>query len=170
MPEPVPGKPLPSVGQGTGVTVLDLAAPPAAGADETLLAFDFGTRKLGVALGNTVTRRAGALEIILAPTRDGRFARIAQLLADWQPQRLVVGLALTTAGTEQHASLQGRRFANQLHGRFGLPVVLVDERGSSMEAQAQLGTHAPEDAVAAAIILQRYLDAIRSFSDRSTLS
>ncbi|MEI2415214.1 Holliday junction resolvase RuvX [Orrella sp. JC864] len=126
----------------------------------TLLAFDYGTRKLGVALGNTVTRQARALEIILAPTRQGRFARIGQLLQAWQPARLVVGLPLAPDGGEQHASLKGRRFANQLAGRYGLPVVLVDERGSSLQAQDKLGTHADDDAVAAAIILQRYLDAL----------
>lgn len=75
--------------------------------EETLLAFDFGEKKIGIAIGNTLTR-----------------------------------------------------FANQLHGRFGLAVELVDERGSSMEAQQLLGTHAADDAVAAAVILQRYLDTL----------
>jgi putative Holliday junction resolvase len=98
------------------------------------------------------------LDLILEPTRDGRFARIAALLATWQPERLVVGLALATDGTEQYASQHCRRFARQLEGRFGIPVVLVDERGSSVEAQKITG-NAPDDAVAAAIILQRYFDA-----------
>jgi putative Holliday junction resolvase len=96
--------------------------------------------------------------LILEPTRVGRFARIAALLATWQPNRLVVGLALATDGSEQYASQHCRRFARQLEGRFGIPVELVDERGSSVEAQKITG-NAPDDAVAAAIILQRYFDA-----------
>jgi putative Holliday junction resolvase len=128
--------------------------------EETLLAFDYGAKKLGVALGNTLLKQARPLDLILEPTRDGRFARIAALLATWQPERLVVGLALATDGSEQYASQHCRRFARQLEGRFGLPVVLVDERGSSVEAQKITG-NAPDDAVAAAIILQRYFDAHR---------
>ncbi|MBO1112087.1 Holliday junction resolvase RuvX [Bordetella petrii] len=128
--------------------------------EETLLAFDFGEKKIGIAIGNTLTRQARPLEIIFSEVREARFARIGQLLQLWQPQRVVVGLALATDGGEQPATARCRRFANQLHGRFGLAVELVDERGSSMEAQRLLGTHAPDDAVAAAVILQRYLDAL----------
>jgi putative Holliday junction resolvase len=128
--------------------------------EETLLAFDYGTKKIGIAIGNTLTRQARPMEIIHSEVRDVRFARIAALLDEWQPQRLVVGLALDAEGGEQEATARCRRFANQLHGRFGLPVVLVDERGSSLQAQALLGTHAADDAMAAAVILQRYLDAL----------
>ena len=126
--------------------------------EETLLAFDYGAKKLGVALGNTLLKQARPLDLILEQTRDGRFARIEALLKTWQPERLVVGLALATDGSEQYASQHCRRFARQLEGRFGIPVVLVDERGSSVEAQKITG-NAPDDAVAAAIILQRYFDA-----------
>lgn len=128
--------------------------------EETLLAFDFGEKKIGVALGNTLTRHARPLEIIFSERRDERFGRIEQLLKEWQPQRVVVGLALATDGGDQPATQRCRRFANQLHGRFGITVELVDERGSSMEAQQQLGTNAADDAVAAAVILQRYFDAL----------
>ena len=127
--------------------------------EETLLAFDYGAKKLGVALGNTLLKQAHPLDIILEATRDGRFARIEALLKLWQPERLVVGLALATDGSEQYASQHCRRFARQLEGRFGLPVVLVDERGSSVQAQKITGNE-PDDAVAAAIILQRYFDAL----------
>lgn len=127
--------------------------------EETLLAFDFGTKKIGVAIGNTLTRHARPLEIIWGEARAARFARIAELLKEWGPHRIVVGLALASDGGEQEASARCRRFANQMHGRFGLPVELVDERGSSMQAQMLLGTHDPDDAMAAAVILQRYLDA-----------
>ena len=126
---------------------------------QTLLGFDFGTHKIGVAIGNTLTAQATPLEIIHGEVRERRFARIAELLAHWQPQRVVVGLALDRDGSEQPATARCRRFANQLHGRFGVQVVLVDERGSSLQAQALLRSHAPDDAYAAAVILQRYLDA-----------
>lgn len=128
--------------------------------EETLLAFDFGEKKIGIAIGNTLTRQARPLEIIFSELRDTRFGRIAELLQEWQPSRVIVGLALATDGGEQPATARCRRFANQLHGRFGMEVVLVDERGSSMEAQQLLGTNAPDDAMAASVILQRYLDAL----------
>jgi putative Holliday junction resolvase len=125
--------------------------------EETLLAFDYGAKKLGVALGNTLLKQARPLDLILEPTRDGRFARITALIDTWKPERLVVGLALATDGSEQYASQHCRRFARQLEGRYAIPVVLVDERDSSVEAQKITG-NAPDDAVAAAIILQRYFD------------
>jgi putative Holliday junction resolvase len=128
--------------------------------EETLLAFDFGTKKIGVAIGNTLIGQARPLEIIRSEVRNVRFARIAELLAEWQPQRVVVGLPLTADGGEQEASVRARRFANQLNGRFDVSVELVDERGSSMQAQALLGTNEDDDAMAAAVILQRYLDAL----------
>ncbi|MCB5362647.1 Holliday junction resolvase RuvX [Pusillimonas sp. CC-YST705] len=127
--------------------------------EETLLAFDYGTRKIGVAVGNTVTRQARPLVVLKPATREARFQAIEALLHQWQPARVVVGLPLTLEGEEQYASLQSRRFANQLHGRFGLAVELVDERGSSMEAQNLLGAaQGDDDAMAAAVILRRYLE------------
>ena len=126
--------------------------------EETLLAFDYGLKKIGVALGNTLTRQARPVSILRPVTREQRFMMIEKVLQAWQPDRLIVGLPLTTDGGEQYASLRCRRFANQLHGRFGLPVELVDERGSSMQAQEMMGSNADDDAVAASIILQRYLD------------
>lgn len=128
--------------------------------EETLLAFDYGVKRIGVAIGNTLTRQARPLRILSPVTREQRFTQLEALLREWQPERVIVGLPLTTDGEEQYASLRCRRFANQLHGRFGLKVELVDERGSSMEAQQMLGTNAADDAMAAAVILQRYLDAL----------
>lgn len=127
--------------------------------EETLLAFDFGLRKIGVALGNTLTGQARPLCILTPVTREQRFAQVRRLLDEWGPHRLVVGLPLTLDGQEQPASRLCRRFAHQLHGRFGVAVELVDERGSSLEAQQILGTHDDDDAMAACVILQRYLDA-----------
>lgn len=128
--------------------------------EQTLLAFDYGTKKIGVAIGNTLTRHARPLQLLTPVTREQRFQAVAELLRAWQPDVVVVGLPLTLEGLEQPASQQARRFANQLQGRFGVKVVLVDERGSSLEAQQILGTHAPDDAMAAAVILQRHLDAL----------
>ncbi|WP_322995632.1 Holliday junction resolvase RuvX [Castellaniella sp.] len=128
--------------------------------EETLLAFDFGLKKIGVALGNTLTAQARPLCILTPGTRDQRFSQVAALLEAWQPDRVVVGLPLTLDGGEQLASQHSRRFAHQLEGRFHVQVVLVDERGSSREAQQILGTNAPDDAMAAAVILQRYLDTL----------
>ena len=128
--------------------------------EETLLVFVFGGKGIGVAIGNTLTGQARPLRILSPVTREQRFAQLEALFREWQPERVVVGLPLTMEGEEQYASLRCRRFANQLHGRYGLKVELVDERGSSMEAQQMLGTNAADDAMAAAVILQRYLDAL----------
>lgn len=135
-------------------------SPAGAVAHETLLSFDYGLKKIGVAIGNTLTRQARPLEVLRPVTREQRFRAIGELLQQWGPDRVVVGLPLTTEGGEQYASLRCRRFANQLHGRYGLLVELVDERGTSVEAQGLLGNNDDDDAVAAALILQRYLDAL----------
>jgi putative Holliday junction resolvase len=127
--------------------------------EQILLAFDFGLKKIGVALGNTLTGQARPLCILTPSTREQRFSQVGALLAEWQPDHVVVGLPLTIDGQEQPASRQSRRFAHQIEGRFRVRVTLVDERGSSLEAQHLLGSHAPDDAMAAAVILQRYLDA-----------
>lgn len=129
-------------------------------APETILAFDFGEKKIGVALGNTITKQASPLCILKPITKNQRFAAIADLINEWQPERLIVGLPLTSDGGEQEATRASRNFARQLEGRFHIKVDLIDERGSSMEAQRILGTNAEDDAVAAAVILQRYLDRV----------
>ena len=113
-----------------------------------------------MALGNTLTGQARPLCILRPATREARFAQVAGLLAEWQPDAVVVGLPLTLAGEEQPASHQSRRFAHQIEGRFHLKVLLVDERGSSLEAQARLPRGEDDDAMAAAIILQRHLDSL----------
>lgn len=129
-------------------------------AEETLLGFDFGTRRIGIALGNTLTRHARPLEIVASEPLAQRFARIEALLTEWQPDRAIVGLALAADGSDQPATGRCRRFADQLRGRYGLAVVLQDERHSSLEAQEMQTRHGDDDALAAAVILQRYLDAL----------
>jgi putative Holliday junction resolvase len=132
--------------------------PPVTNAEETLLAFDFGIRRTGVALGNTLIGTARPLEVIAEEQVDRRFARIAALIRDWGPQRLIVGRPCHPDGTAHEMTARCERFARQLHGRFGLPVSLVDERYSSVagEIDEQYGEF--DDAQAAATILRQYLD------------
>lgn len=123
---------------------------------ETLLAFDFGLKRIGVAIGNTILRQAQPLTVIHAPTNDGKFAAIGRLIDEWKPARCVVGLPMHPDGTEHEMSARCRRFANQLHGRFGITPVLVDERYSSAVISQKRGDVI--DAEAAAVILQQYFD------------
>lgn len=120
-----------------------------------LLAFDFGEARIGVAIGNSLTGGARPLCVIPSVPVADRFTRIAQLLADWEPSGLVVGLPVHPDGGAHPFADRCRRFANQLHGRFGLPVVLEDERYTSALAPGEQGL----DAEAAAILLQGLLNA-----------
>ena len=138
----------------------------AASPSGTFLAFDFGTRRIGVALGNTLLGEARPLLTIDAEKNELRFARIAALLQEWQPAALVVGLPCHEDGTPHEMTALCRRFANRLKGRFNLPVILVDERYTSHAAGEQLnqaGVHglkqkAVIDQYAAQQILQAYFD------------
>jgi putative Holliday junction resolvase len=121
---------------------------------ETVLGFDFGLQRIGVAVGNTLLRQAQPLTIIDAAANDAKFAAVATLLREWQPARCIVGLPLHPDGAPHAMTARCRRFANQLHGRFGLPVELVDERYSSAVIEAGRGQCI--DAEAAAVILQQY--------------
>jgi putative Holliday junction resolvase len=100
-----------------------------------VLAFDYGTRHIGVAVGQNITGTAAPLAALAA--RDGvpRWEQIEALINEWQPQRLVVGLPLNMDDSESELAARARKFANRLHGRFGLPVALWDERLSSFEAR-----------------------------------
>ena len=124
---------------------------------DTILAFDFGLKRIGVAIGNTMICQAKPLSVITAIANEPKFAAIAALIAEWGATRIVVGLPSHPDGTEHEMSARCRRFANQLHGRFGLPVALVDERYSSAVIAAKRGEVI--DDRAAAIILQQYFDA-----------
>ena len=123
---------------------------------ETVLSFDFGLKRIGVAVGNTLIRQAQPLTVISAATNDEKFASIAVLVEEWQPARCVVGLPSHPDGVEHEMTIRCRRFANQLHGRFGVATFLVDERYSSAVLPQRRGEHI--DAQAAAIILQQYFD------------
>jgi putative Holliday junction resolvase len=133
---------------------------------ETLLAFDFGERYLGVAVGDTEVGMAHPLASIDARAAAARFRAVAEFIAEWKPTRLVVGLPLTLDGEAHDVTRKAERFARQLQGRFGLPVTMQDERLSSVEAESRLraigrgGRRHKEltHPVAAQVILQAYLD------------
>ncbi|CAG0964390.1 Putative pre-16S rRNA nuclease [Rhodocyclaceae bacterium] len=134
--------------------------------DGTILAFDFGTRRIGVAVGEMMLRTARPLTTISGEANAARFEAIGRLIAEWQPACLVVGLPLALDGSEHEMTARSRRFANQLHGRFRLPVEFADERLSSATAEQRLRARgvsasrnkAAVDAEAAAVILQTYFD------------
>lgn len=127
----------------------------------TLLGFDFGPRKIGVAVGQKVTGSASALTTIRSRRDKPDWERIGQLVGEWRPQAAVVGLPFNMDDTEGEVAPGARRFARQLQGRFGLEVHLVDERLTSLEAQRQLGKGATSreaiDAMAAKLILETWL-------------
>lgn len=123
---------------------------------ETILGFDFGLKRIGVAVGNTLVKQAQPLVVINEPTNDGKFAALGKLVDEWKPARCIVGLPMHPDGAEHEMTARCRRFANQLHGRYGLEVVLVDERYSSAVISHKRGDII--DAQAAAIILQQYFD------------
>ena len=117
------------------------------------MAFDFGTRRTGVAVGNRLLCQAspqGHLQV----QGDARWPLIARCIQDWQPDALVVGVPFHPDGAEHENTLRARRFARQLHGRFGLPVFEVDERYSTTEALAHGAKDV--DAASASIILQQF--------------
>ena len=122
----------------------------------TVIAFDFGLKRIGVAVGNTVLRQATPLAVIEAARNENKFAAITRLLDEWQPSTLVVGLPLHPDGAEHEMTVRCRGFANQLHGRYDIPAVLIDERYSSAVLSQRRGEHI--DSEAAALILQQYFD------------
>jgi putative Holliday junction resolvase len=132
----------------------------------TVLAFDFGTRRIGVAVGETTLGLAHPLATIAAESDDERFAEIGSLVREWQPTVLVVGLPTHADGTPHAMTARAQEFARWLGARFRLAVDLVDERYTTEAATAALADagvgargHKPlRDQVAAQIILQAYLD------------
>tara|TARA_A200000159_G_scaffold137885_5_gene138502 strand:+ start:5335 stop:5766 length:432 start_codon:yes stop_codon:yes gene_type:complete len=104
----------------------------------TVLAFDFGTKSIGVAIGQEVTGTAAPLEALKA--RDGipDWNKIQKIYDEWQPHMVVVGLPLNMDGTSQTMTERAQKFANRLHGRFKTPVTTYDERLSTADARATL--------------------------------
>jgi putative Holliday junction resolvase len=122
--------------------------------DQTFLAFDFGTKRVGVASGNTVTGTSQPLRTI-ASTGDARFTAIARLVDEWQPDALVVGVPFHPDGAAHENTALARRFARQLRARHRLEVHEVDERYTTTEAHS-LGA-SDLDAASAALILEQHL-------------
>jgi len=139
----------------------------------TVLGFDFGTYKIGIAVGQEITGLANALTTITAIQNNPDWDKISQIINDWQPDILVVGLPLDEDGSNQDMTQRARRFGNQLRGRYEVKTVWIDERYSSLAAKSliieqieynpQLGKKnsknvLAEDALAAQIIVQSWLD------------
>ena len=131
---------------------------------QTLLGFDYGTKRIGVAVGQDITRTVTPLTTLHSQNNKPDWDAISKLITEWQPDRLVVGLPLHLDGSVQALTESVQRFGNQLKGRYNLPVEMVDERLTSHEAETELAARGGEtakadiDALAAALILQSWLD------------
>ncbi len=121
---------------------------------QTFLAFDFGTKRTGVATGNRITHSATPLQTLHVAGVDARFDAIKKILLEWQPHALVVGIPTHPDGMPHEMTQRAQRFARQLQGRFNLPVYEVDERYSSVEAASRGAKDL--DAEAATIILEQF--------------
>lgn len=170
MPDAAPAAQTPAGSTATRSDPATSPPPAALPARGTVLGFDFGLARIGVATGELETGQASALATVHDESNDARFKAIAALIAEWRPVALVVGLPTHLDGTEHELTARCRRFANQLHGRFGVPVFTADERLSSVAADADLAAagrtgwrerKAVLDAAAARIILQTFLDTPR---------
>ena len=128
-----------------------------ASAAAIVLGFDFGTRRIGVALGNGVTRSARGLKVVNCRAQ-AHWRELGALIQEWQPSQLVVGVARHPDGAAHEMTERCEKFARQLEGRFHLPVARVDERYSSAVLPQGGPGAAPQDEAAAAIILQQWFD------------
>lgn len=132
----------------------------------TVLAFDFGERRIGVAVGEIQLGMAHPLATIEAESNDDRFARIEKLITEWHPVLFIVGLPLAMDGGEHATTALARRFAQRLEGRYGIETRLVDERLTSVEAERQVremgkdvrSSRAKIDQLAARLILESYFN------------
>jgi putative holliday junction resolvase len=146
--------------------ILERAYPDIVG---TVMAFDFGEKRIGVATGETMLKTAHALTTIDAEQNEVKFKQIGLLIAEWRPSLLVVGLPMHMDGEAHLMTQLAKKFAQRLEGRFNLPVVMQDERLSSAEAAQNLTEAGVKgnkqkailDAVAAQTILQSYFDNLR---------
>lgn len=127
----------------------------------TVLAFDFGTCHIGIAVGQTITGTSSPLSVLRAKDGQPVWPEVLQYINEWQPDLLIVGLPLNADGTESDFCLRARKFARRLKGRTGYDVAMVDERYSTIEAKLSSPSKnyrvAPVDATAAALILQSWL-------------
>jgi putative Holliday junction resolvase len=131
----------------------------------TLIGFDFGSRRIGVAVGETSTRIASPLTAIEGEANDARFEAIGRIVKEWQPKGFVVGVPKHADGSEHAVARLAEKFARRLEARYGVPVAFVDETLTSADAEATLrttrtraGKKSDVDALAASLILQSFLD------------
>ena len=129
----------------------------------TLIGFDFGMRRIGVAVGQMVTRSANPVAILKATDGVPNWDHILELITVWQADALVVGIPVSMDDSEQPITFAARKFANKLHGRFKLPVYTMDERLTTVEAkrvlaqQKKIASNTPLDSYAAKLILEQWL-------------
>ncbi|CEN55526.1 Holliday junction resolvase RuvX [Candidatus Methylopumilus turicensis] len=134
----------------------------------TVLGFDFGLKRIGVASGEHMLGIAHPLTTLNAESNDDRFNLIANLIKEWKPTTLIVGLPLSLDGQENEVTLLSKKFARRMDGRFNLPIIMIDERFSSAEASQSLSESGIKgrkqkpmlDQMAAQVILQSYFDTI----------
>jgi putative Holliday junction resolvase len=120
---------------------------------QTVLAFDYGTKRIGVAIGNSVMRQAQPLKTIQNKSLDEIFQSIQKLVKEWEVTNFVVGLPMHPDGAEHEMTQRAKRFGNQLYGRLNLPVKWVDERYTSAVVDDQQGDI---DGQSAVLILEQY--------------
>ena len=122
----------------------------------TVLAFDYGTKRIGVAVGNSLTKSSEALNQINNSSEEFRFKSVEQLILQWNPSVVVVGLPLHPDGAEHAMTQKARRFGQQTGGRYSKPVYFVDERYSSVVLEGEAQYHESLDSHAAALILEQF--------------
>jgi len=126
--------------------------------NQILLCFDYGKKRIGLAVGQTITGTATALEIINVINTKPDWLAIERFIKEWNPSRLIIGHPYTLEGERQEMTDAAEKFSRQLHGRFNLPVELVEEQLSSFEARRELKSTRELDAVAARLILETWLN------------
>jgi putative holliday junction resolvase len=132
---------------------------------KTLIAFDYGTKNIGIACGQTISGTANTLSPLKAKDGIPDWLQVEKILQEWQPNLVLVGLPLNMDDSESELSLRARKFANRLHGRFGVKVEMVDERLTSFEAKGEVMSRGgsrhykenPVDSIAARLMLEAWL-------------
>jgi putative Holliday junction resolvase len=126
----------------------------------SIMAFDFGTQKIGIAVGQSLTQSASPLPEIKAQEGKPNWDQLAKLIEEWQPDAFVVGVPVQMDGSEFEMTQRARKFGQRLHGRFGKPWFEMDERLTSFEAREHRREHNPKaqlvDSIAASLILQSW--------------
>jgi putative holliday junction resolvase len=133
-----------------------------------VIGFDFGQKRIGVAVGNNISKTAQALITIDSSSNNQKFEAIQKIIEEWQPISIVVGVPFNVDGSEHKVTNLSKKFAKQLEQKYSLPIHLIDERYTSIEASHEIKDKKVDlkkkklliDQIAAKIILQSYLDQI----------